>query len=437
MKRVVLLLLAVLSTNVVRCSQYFYTVDFSSPLHQVGQPPTTGAGPQTPSSIIFGSPTVVSSFGHLTNQPLMFKGVGYEQIEFDLNKGVPDYFIEFDFETRNLNPSLFAFVMLCDTPYVQNFYLHGLGYIGVPPANSPYLPGWTDDELHHLRIEVNLTNRSWVLRLDGRPPATGLFSSGSGDVQSIRFNLSSWYAGTPDNPDVRVAIDNIRIGTSVGVTSPTITCPAPLVLECTNGTVATLRVDVEDSSTNAVTVVWTVDGTPYQTNTIPAGGALTSTNVTFTADLGLGEHSVLVSASNGQTASATCSTTVSVRDTTPPTISRISAMPSVLWPPNGRMVPVRIDVEAQDNCGPTRCKIVQVQSSERPHSFSHRTPSADWQITGDLTVNLRAEREEQGRDRIYTIILECEDAVGNTSQGSVTVAVPHHQAIAPRRRSAG
>jgi hypothetical protein len=436
MKRVVLLLLAVLSTNVVRCSQYFYTVDFSSPLHQVGQPPTTGAGPQTPSSIIFGSPTVVSSFGHLTNQPLLFKGIGYQQIGFDLNRGAPDYFLDFDFETHNLNPSLFVFTMLFDCPEVETFDLHGLGGIEIPDYS--FLPGWTDDEPHHMHVDLNITNRTWILQFDSRPPVSGSFFHASGpDVLSLRLNLFAWRYGTPDDPSIQIAIDNIRIGTSVGVTSPTITCPAPLVLECTNGTVATLRVDVEDSSTNAVTVVWTVDGTPYQTNTIPAGGALTSTNVTFTADLGLGEHSVLVSASNGQTASATCSTTVSVRDTTPPTISRISAMPSVLWPPNGRMVPVRIDVEAQDNCGPTRCKIVQVQSSERPHSFSHRTPSADWQITGDLTVNLRAEREEQGRDRIYTIILECEDAVGNTSQGSVTVAVPHHQAIDPRRHPAG
>src|SRR4029453_5087121 len=34
----------------------------------------------------------------------------------------------------------------------------------------------------------------------------------SGDVLSIRFNLSEWRAFTPDDPNVQVAIDNVVIG---------------------------------------------------------------------------------------------------------------------------------------------------------------------------------------------------------------------------------
>jgi hypothetical protein len=210
-----LLVITVLCAHPVEAAQYFYSVDFHSPLNQVGQPPVTGAGPEAPSSVVFGAPTVVSSFGHLTEQPLLFSGIGYEQIQFDLGKGVSDYFLDFDFETRNLNPSWFAFVVLFDTPYVQNFYLHGLGYIGVPPANSPHLPGWTDNELHHMHLNVDLADNEWTFQLDDQVPATGPFSSGSGDVQSIRMNLSAWHANIPDDPNVQVAIDNIVIGTSV------------------------------------------------------------------------------------------------------------------------------------------------------------------------------------------------------------------------------
>ncbi len=59
----------------VGAAQYFYSVDFDGPLNQVGQPPATGAGPETPSTIVFGTPTVVASFGHLTQQPLLFSGI--------------------------------------------------------------------------------------------------------------------------------------------------------------------------------------------------------------------------------------------------------------------------------------------------------------------------------------------------------------------------
>jgi len=39
-------------------SELYYSVDFNSPLNQTGQPPATGTGWQTPSSIVFGAPVV-------------------------------------------------------------------------------------------------------------------------------------------------------------------------------------------------------------------------------------------------------------------------------------------------------------------------------------------------------------------------------------------
>ena len=210
----------------------FYSVDFNSPLNQVGSPPVTGMGSSTPSSIVFGTPTVESSFGSLTDQPLVFSAIGYQQIQFDLSKGVPDYFVDFDFETHNLNPSLFAFTLLFDG-VGGNFYLHGGGYIGVPPANSPYLPGWSDDELHHMHIAIDIPDSSWTFQLDAGAPATGVIS-GSGDIISLRMNLSTWYFGTPDDPSVQVAIDNVVIGTPVPE-------PASMSLFCIAGGLLLVR----------------------------------------------------------------------------------------------------------------------------------------------------------------------------------------------------
>jgi hypothetical protein len=45
-------------------------------------------------------------------------------------------------------------------------------------------------------------------------------------------------------------------------------------------------------------------------------------------------------------------------------------------------------------------------------------------ITGDLTLNLRAERSNKGTGRVYTITIECVDASGNVSTKTVTVTVP-------------
>jgi hypothetical protein len=393
--------------------QYFYSVDFAPPLHQIGQPPTINAGPRTPSSIVFGSPTVVASFDAITNYALLFPAFGYQQIQFDLARNAPDYFLDFDFETRGLYPSLFDYAILFDVPYVQVFDLHGRDGICVPPSNSDCLPAWTDSQFHHLHILADLTNNTWTLQLDDRAPASGPFSW-SVDPQSLRINLGEWRFGTPNNTNIQVAISNVRIGTLARAPAPRIACTGPLVRDCVDSFV-TLNANVQDSSTSPLKIVWTADGRPYQTNTLPPGTALTPTNVTLTTAFGLGEHIVSVSASNGEAAPAECSTQVNIRDATPPVISEISATPEALWPPNRKMVPINISVSARDDCGPTASRIISVQSTDPSHS---NEPGNAWQITGDLILNLRAI---QGT--VYTVLIECQDRSGNTSQASVIVPV--------------
>src|SRR5262245_26437634 len=124
----------------------YYNVTFSSPPHTVGAAPATGVGPAGPSLVAFDGPTVASQFGHLLDQPLVFTGIGYDQIQFNLGQHAPNYFIEFDFETHNLNPSLWAFTALFDTPAVQNVYLHG-GFQLLKIVNGFGGLPWTDNDL--------------------------------------------------------------------------------------------------------------------------------------------------------------------------------------------------------------------------------------------------------------------------------------------------
>jgi hypothetical protein len=84
------------------------------------------------------------------------------------------------------------------------------------------------------------------------------------------------------------------------------------------------------------------------------------------------------------------------------------------------MVAVSVAVSIADNCNAT-CRIVQVAGDDGA------TP-ADWQITGELTVNLRSERSGKASNgRVYTLTLECSDDAGMTSTKTVNVTVPHDQ----------
>jgi hypothetical protein len=53
--------------------------------------------------------------------------------------------------------------------------------------------------------------------------------------------------------------------------------------------------------------------------------------------------------------------------------------------------------------------------------------SPDWEITGDLTVDLRAERSGRGEGRIYTVNVSATDESGNIGTADVDVIVPHNK----------
>lgn len=199
--------------------------------------------------------------------------------------------------------------------------------------------------------------------------------------------------------------------TVVDKTPPTIVCPPDVNnVEQTslNGTPVNLGIPtVSDNCDTEVAV----------TNDAPAVFPLGSTIVTWTAVDDSGN-------------STTCTQTVTVVDTTPPVIANVSASPNSLWPPNHKMVPVKITCVATDICDadPVR-KILSVTSNQPLNDCGDGNTEPDWEITGALTVNLRAERAgcRPSEDRIYTITVECFDVSGNRSVSSTTVKVPHDQ----------
>jgi len=145
---------------------------------------------------------------------------------------------------------------------------------------------------------------------------------------------------------------------------------------------------------------------------------------------GLGSHLVTLTGIDSREARGSCKATVTVVDTTPPIISSVTASPNILWPPNHKMVPVVMSVAVTDACDTNvskRCEIVSVTSNEKINGPGDGNTAPDYQITGKLTLNLRAERSGTGKGRIYTLGVKCTDASGNSSMSAVNVTVPHNK----------
>ena len=210
----------------------------------------------------------------------------------------------------------------------------------------------------------------------------------------------------------------------LGNAAPGIQCPEAMTLECSSadGALAGVTVNVRDADGNALTVVWSVDDVAYQTNFLQSGTTTDPTGVSLLARFGMGAHDLSVSVWDGITAPVTCSTTVTVRDSLPPIIHGITATPNLLSPPNHKLVPVRLRVTASDACGPVSSRIKSVTTDDPDAGKGHGNKSPDWVITGDLTLELRAERSDRA-GRVYSITVECSDRAGNSSTGVVNVTV--------------
>ncbi len=118
----------------------------------------------------------------------------------------------------------------------------------------------------------------------------------------------------------------------------------------------------------------------------------------------------------------------SVGDTIAPTISRVAPNPATLWAPDHRMVPTAITVAATDDRDPNPVsRIISVSSNEPADGLGDGDTSPDWEITGPLSVKLRAERSARGTGRVYTITVQCTDSSGNSAIATTTVTVPLDQ----------
>jgi hypothetical protein len=274
---------------------------------------------------------------------------------------------------------------------------------------SFYYPSTVTGELEASLTLLYFNGTAWVevMSSSGVKPVKDTTDISDGIVAGGRFDVV--FDGT-SVPKITQLGGTVFAAAGVANAPPVVTCPGSVTVEYGTST--------DPSHTGTATATDDQDPNPVMTYAdveVPGGcqGTKTITR-TWTATDRAGK-------------SASCVQTIKVVDTTPPTITSVAASPNVLWPPNHKMVPVKVTVSAADNCGATVTKVVSVSCNEPVIAPGSGQTSPDWQITGDLTVSLRAERSGPTNGRIYTISVQCTDTSGNISTATVAVTVPHDQ----------
>ncbi len=215
MKKTVLLLIIVpvlvISNYSARAESIvqLYDVDFSSPLHTIGEPPTTGAGPaprKTPTRIKFGTPTVVQAVGALSDQPVKFHCTSqYDQLEFcvsgydGFSHVFPRYIIEMAVLIESVGQE---FTILLDTPQVRNIYFEPDETVRVfiPGGSGGIIGGYSLTVPTSLRIDVDLEASWWTISLND----SQVYSSSFRANELRTFRLSS-------DVECLAAVDNINV----------------------------------------------------------------------------------------------------------------------------------------------------------------------------------------------------------------------------------
>ncbi|MDH4238563.1 MAG: hypothetical protein OEW48_03265 [Phycisphaerae bacterium] len=198
----------------------------------------------------------------------------------------------------------------------------------------------------------------------------------------------------------------VQIITVVDTTPPAITCPADVTLQCPADT----SVEANGSAT--------------------AGDTCSSVAITH-SDLwqpGCGNTGILTrtwTATDDCGNSSSCLQTITVVDTTPPEFE-FSVAPTMLWPPDHKMVEITPSWTVSDECDATPdVSLVSIVANEGDDTIGDGHTTDDIQINEDGSIYLRSERSGTGNDRIYTITYQAVDDCGNAAVRSDTVSIPH------------
>lgn len=103
------------------------------------------------------------------------------------------------------------------------------------------------------------------------------------------------------------------------------------------------------------------------------------------------------------------------------------ARPSVgpIWPPNHKMVAVRILGVSDPDNDALSITIMRVLQDEPTKTTGDGSTAIDGGGIGTATALVRAERSGNGNGRVYEIQFTASDGKGRAGEGVVMVTVPH------------
>lgn len=246
---------------------------------------------------------------------------------------------------------------------------------------------------------------------------TGPFGTAAGVHPKVTLPLGDSSITLVVNDGNVASAPSTAIITVKDTTSPRIVAPANVSVEQANASGTTVSLGTPKVSDIC-------DASPVVTNDAPAIFPLGATTVTWTARDASGN-------------SATASQTVTVVDTTKPSLSVVPGT-ATLWPPNHKYVTVTAGITVSDVCDTdvaNKVKLVSVTSDEADEVSGSANKKGggdgnapvDIVIVNNTTVQLRAERLGGSDGRVYTLNYSVTDASGNTTTASATVSVPHSE----------
>ena len=256
--------------------------------------------------------------------------------------------------------------------------------------------------------EATLNDSTVSAGLDTVPAFNAIISSHQVYLSQLSSLLVSW-RGDLNTVRGRAFLSESPVF-QPDVNAPVINCPEDTVVLCVMGD--SLNVNYVVTAFDDCSPIVSVSCDPPSGSMFPIG----TTTVTCTASDTVGNTEI-------------CSFDVTLQSPPPPVITSLTASPNRIWPPNHNMVAVTCNAVVQTSCDlPVTCRIVEITCNEPANSPGSGHNESDWEITGDKTCNLRAERSGHSKaGRVYTIHVRASIAPDLFDDATVNVVIPHDQ----------
>ena len=216
---------------------------------------------------------------------------------------------------------------------------------------------------------------------------------------------------------------------SAGNAAPTAEAGADVTMECTGLGGAAVTLDGSASSD--------ADSTPGTNDALVSfewleGATSLGFGEILQVVLPIGAHTITLRVMDAQGAQDEDTATVNIVDTLPPGLT-VSLAPSLLWPPNHRLLEVTTTLQVTGVCNASSVTLDSVTSDEPDDAPGGADGNTAGDVrdaatgTDDRVFLLRAERSSAGTGRTYTATYRVVETGGTTATASATAFVPHSQ----------